>query len=394
MNGILQQLTPQTLARALGLATLVLLVTCITFIFTAGTAHAATYTWSGTTDGDWNDASNWGGSGPPTDGDDLIFSGITNPVTNNDLAAGTDIAGIQFTNSGNGENFTLAGNAIDLTGDITTTANASNDGIGQLDTISLDIQLTGGDRTFTTNWLDVNDRHDLTVSGIISEDASARALIKEGSAYLYLTGDNTYTGATTINSGRLYLGNGGTTGSLDTASAISIASGAAFEIWQTDTVTQGTDFSGAAITGAGQLRKSGAGTLILNTANSYSGGTAINAGTLNFQNSEALGTGRVDLFGGGVLEFGANSLDLSENVRASNNAGNRIIRLDLAGTNTGTLSGTLDIRRTAAGEFDIDVGLNDTLTVSNPIVTQAGGGAGLTKEGDGTLSISGSSTYV
>ncbi len=193
----------------------------------AETAQAAPLTWSGTTDGDWNDATNWGGSGPPTNGDDLIFSGTSNATTNNDLAAGTDIAGIQFTNSGNGQNFTLAGNAIDLTGNITTTAPAANN-TDLLDTISLNMQLTGGDRTFTTNLFDGNDRHDIDVSGVISEDGSARSLIKEGSSFLYLTGANTYTGATTINGGRLYLGRNTTTGTLDTASAISIASGASF----------------------------------------------------------------------------------------------------------------------------------------------------------------------
>jgi fibronectin-binding autotransporter adhesin len=70
-----------------------------------------------------------------------------------------------------------------------------------------------------------------------------------------------------------------------------------------------------------------------------------------------------------------------------------MIRLDLAGTTSGTLSGELDIRRDTAGECDIDVGTDDTLTVSGAIVTGAGGGAGLTKLGAGSLILTGTTSY-
>ena len=153
-------------------------------------------------------------------------------------------------------------------------------------------------------------------------------------------------------------------------------------------------FSGDAIAGSGTLTKDGTGTLTLSATNTYSGGTDILGGTLEFQNNDALGTARIDLGGGGVLQFGVNALNLSEAVRAQNDAGNRIIRLDLAGSNSGTLSGTLDIRRTVAGEFDIDVGTDDTLTVTGTIESQTPGGAGLTKEGDGQLNLSTANSYT
>ncbi|MGX5799737.1 autotransporter domain-containing protein [Bradyrhizobium sp. Arg314] len=49
------------------------------------------------------------------------------------------------------------------------------------------------------------------------------------------------------------------------------------------------------------LTKTGGGTLTLDNANTYTGGTTINAGTLNIGNMGALGTGEVTLTGGGAL---------------------------------------------------------------------------------------------
>jgi autotransporter-associated beta strand protein len=61
-----------------------------------------------------------------------------------------------------------------------------------------------------------------------------------------------------------------------------------------DAVVQGTDFSGAAITGAGKFLQAGTGTTTLNIASTYSGGTLI--ATVD----GALGTGNVSLLAGTV----------------------------------------------------------------------------------------------
>ena len=214
---------------------------------------------------------------------------------------------------------------------------------------------------------------DITIGGVISEDGTARSLIKSGSNTLSLTGASTYTGTTDINAGKLQLGNGGTTGSLSTSSAIDIAAGAAFMVNRTDTVTQGTDFSTAAITGAGFVVNAGDGTLVLG-ANSHTGGARLGydnndtesaTRVIQVTDSSALGTGTLGFYKSGTFELGADALTISNNVFSGNYSapGNdKIIKLDLAGTNSGTLSGNIDTRGSNFESFEVEVGAADTLT--------------------------------
>ena len=86
-------------------------------------------------------------------------------------------------------------------------------------------------------------------------------------------------GSTAISAGTLQVGNGGTTGSLPSGSVITDNGTLVFDLGSA--VTQGTNFSGAGITGSGSLTQAGSGSLVLNAANAYSGGTTITAGTLS-----------------------------------------------------------------------------------------------------------------
>jgi autotransporter-associated beta strand protein len=56
----------------------------------------------------------------------------------------------------------------------------------------------------------------------------------------------------------------------------------------------------------GSLVKVGAGTITLSGANSYTGGTTINAGILEAANNQALGNGRVTVNSGGSLQVDSN----------------------------------------------------------------------------------------
>jgi len=125
-------------------------------------------------------------------------------------------------------------------------------------------------------------------SGAIAGGGATGALTKAGLSTLILSGGNGYTGATTISAGTLQLGNGGTTGSLSTSSAIT--NNANLTINRSNAVSQGTDFSGAAISGTGSFTQAGAGTTTLTAANDYTGATFISGGTLALSGSGTINT--------------------------------------------------------------------------------------------------------
>jgi len=140
--------------------------------------------------------------------------------------------------------------------------------------------------------LALNNTGSNTIGAAIVDRTTATSLSLSGSGTVILGGTNTYTGGTTINSGSTLsvsaddnLGgaaggvtfNGGTlasTGTFATARAMTInASGGNIGVSSANAVT-----ASAVISGAGALTVSDAGTLILTNANTYTGGTTINAG--------------------------------------------------------------------------------------------------------------------
>ncbi|MRN68044.1 autotransporter-associated beta strand repeat-containing protein, partial [Brucella sp. 10RB9213] len=147
----------------------------------------------------------------------------------------------------------------------------------------------------------VNRSDAIGLSGVISGTGS---LTKRSIGTLTLSGANTYTGGTTLTGGTLAaasdsnLGgasggltfNGGTlrvvgTGWTSTNRAVSLQAGGAFNI---DNAANNFAVM-QSVTGVGGLTKSGAGTLTLSGANSYTGGTTVTAGTLAVANDNNLG---------------------------------------------------------------------------------------------------------
>jgi autotransporter-associated beta strand protein len=119
-----------------------------------------------------------------------------------------------------------------------------------------------------------------------------RALIKYGIGTLTIAGDATYTGGTTINAGTLQLGNGGTSGSI----LGNVLNNGVFAINRADTFT----FDGV-ISGTGAFQQNGTGTTVLTADNTYTGGTTINAGTLQLGNGGTSGSILGNVLNNGVF---------------------------------------------------------------------------------------------
>lgn len=177
-----------------------------------------------------------------------------------------------------------------------------------------------------------NSTGTFTLSGIVS---GSGGLTKAGSATgtLLLNAANIYMGTTTVSAGILQLGNGGTTGSLSTASGI--VTNGTFRINRSNAVVQGVDFSGSGISGTGVFSQAGAGSTTLNVANTYAGGTTISAGMLFATADGALGSGNVSLTASGVsltLQGGVTSQYISNNATLSMVTGSTA-NLNFIGTN-------------------------------------------------------------
>ena len=108
-----------------------------------------------------------------------------------------------------------------------------------------------------------------------------RPLIKYGTGTLLITGAATYTGGTTIEDGVLQLGNGGAGGSI----LGNVSNGAVFAVDRSDSYT----FPGT-ISGTGAFMQAGTGTTVLTAKNTYTGGTFITAGTLQFGDGGTTGS--------------------------------------------------------------------------------------------------------
>ena len=109
----------------------------------------------------------------------------------------------------------------------------------------------------------VNRADQMTLPGAISGTGS---LTQAGTGYTILTGENTYSGGTTITNGTLQIGNGGTTGGI----VGNVVDEARLSFNRSDTST----FSGN-VSGSGELANYGPGTTILTGTNTYTGGTRV-----------------------------------------------------------------------------------------------------------------------
>jgi fibronectin-binding autotransporter adhesin len=275
---------------------------------------------------------------------------------------------------------------------------------------------------------------DATLTGDL---AGVRGLAKFGANTLTVTGDNSYSGATTVFAGTLAIGDGGTSGTLPGNAAVTGT--LAFD--RADDVTYSSTISGT-----GAMVKRGAGTLTLTGASTYTGGTTVAAGTLAFGTGGSTGTsGTVTVQSGATLRFDRNDTWGNQSTAAT-----PIVTIDAGGTvqsnnfyttlinpvfNGGTLQandgvnanfptfglrGTVAVNATAGGSQITSSGVGDfntvaigtgsaggtttfnvadgaaaaDLTVAAPLTNLGGVASNLVKSGAGTMAVTAASRYT
>lgn len=374
-------------------------------------SSAQQYYWNGDQDALWNTNNsgntNWlnapAGTDPgsvPFITDDVFLTANSAINLSTTLGQNFSINSLTFTGAGTSN---TAGSSI---GGNTLTLNAGQ-GAG------ITVQTGSGANSISSavvlaasqTWTN-NATNPLTVSGVISGPGSSNLTIA-GTGRIIMSNANTYTGTTTINPGAtLQLGAGGTTGSLDPTSDITVNGTLRFN--RSNTMTQGTDFDGV-LNGTGTVVQAGSGTTILNTANGFSGGLEINAGTLSVSADNNMGAASVQptFTGNGatlaVTTGFTSPRDYALNMPASTDLATINVAASQTLTSTGTITGTgglvkaggglLDLTTTGAGAYDFDGGVtinSGELRVGTGAILDSGMGAtGVVVNAGGTLSGSG-----
>ncbi|MEI6674288.1 MAG: autotransporter-associated beta strand repeat-containing protein, partial [Verrucomicrobiota bacterium] len=343
----------------------------------------------------------------------------------------TDSGANQVIGSGVGSVLTLAGGSAALT------YSATNNPLGATLAVTA-LSLNSAEQTLTIG-NSSSASEDLTISSVIQNGS----LTKAGAGTLALYGTNTYSGATTLNAGTLSVGadanlgaanplvfNGGTlqiTGTALTSYAagkigthpVTLTPGQSLSL-DINEVSNVFTISQILNQGAGGLTKLGEGTVRLAAANTYTGLTTVNGGTLQLGVNNALPAGNavvvnsttayqsasLDLnghaltLGGGLTLGGAGATDSSSSLVIGSGAGS-VLTLS-GGANALTYSAasnflgakisvtTIDLN---GGEQSFAIG-DSSADVDDLIISSVIRNGALTKTGAGALRLEGANTFT
>lgn len=312
-----------------------------------------------------------------------VSTGITNLTGAGAITVATSIginAGGTLTSDGNG---------------ITDTATVSNSGTFTITGAETIGGLTGAGTTnltganLTTGNASIN-----TFSGTMQ---GTGGLVVQGTNETALSGTNTFSGGTTINSGTLSLANDGsnlsdtglvtvnapgtlllvgdeTIGAVQGSGAVNIFSGVL-----TTGDASSTTLSGN-ITGAGSLVKQGAGTFTV--SGNVATNATVNAGTLALSGTNTMtsitvdGTGRLRLLSNAAAGGASGQITTTGSVISYGNGVNSATPINLNSNTT-----------------QLEVLAADSATQSG-IISETGGARPIEKIGTGTLTLSGANTYT
>jgi fibronectin-binding autotransporter adhesin len=288
---------------------------------------------------------------------------------------------------------TDAATALTLSGNLSGAGSLTKDGAGDLIIIG-NAAYTGG-TTITAGTLQIGNGNTTgTITGPIvnnsvlafnragvitvpGEISGSGAVNQIGPGTTIFTGDNTYTGLTTISAGTLQLGDGGTTGSV------------VGDIVNNSVLTfnrAGTLSMPGLISGTGVVNQNGPGVTILSNNNSYTGTTTVTAGTLLVNGNQSAATGPTFVNGGTLGGSGtiggsvtvANGGHIAPGGAPGNVVGNLTIQQNLSLSSGSVLDFNFGLANSPGGP------LNDLLTV----------GGNLTLAGTLNVSVSPGGTFL
>jgi uncharacterized repeat protein (TIGR01451 family) len=339
-------------------------------------------------------------------GDTTVSAGALELLAGNTLAYGSGYGDVVMNPSVGTATINLAGNSQNFNGLSSNGAGASV------------VEGGSGTPVLTVG----NNNAGGSFGGVLQNTAGTLALTKTGSGTLTLSGANTYGGPTLIQAGTVRIQNsaGLGVGNFDATSWTIISSGASLEIDGSLTCSEFMHVQGTGVSGNGAIRaisgdstltqpiafdadatigvesdatletsaglynndatarsltKVGGGTLTLSGANTYSGNTILNAGTLNL----------------GVAETAGTSGPLGNSVAA--NPGSIVLNggtLQYSAANQNDYSGRFS---TASGQ-DYNIDVNGQSVSFDTALTSGGGSLQLMETaGGGILILTGTNTY-
>lgn len=281
--------------------------------------------------------------------------------------------------------------------------------------------------------LTLNSSGAITQTGVIS---GTGALNKLGSGTLTLSQTNSYSGGTSINggtisvatlpsaagnstigTGNLSIDNGGmlsyTGANVTFNRAITVGSGggtiqSTSAVVRTLTLSGGISNSGAltfdttgaaptnitlatsALSGVGSVIKTGLGILTFGVANTYTGTTLVDAGTLRLTNLNGLGSGATQSSSTSVTSGATLNMNFATAILGNTNP------ITLNGTGVGGAGALIASSSTETLSNNIILASNATIGGANNMVLNGviSGGFDLTKVGAGTITLGGSNIYT
>ncbi|EBR0196371.1 fibronectin-binding autotransporter adhesin ShdA [Salmonella enterica subsp. enterica serovar Bonn] len=248
--------------------------------------------------------SNWDGKTLFKEGDGtLVLSSTANDFGNTDINGGTlianDAAALGSGDVAIAENAKLELSQGTLDNNVTGEGQIVKSGSDEL-IVTGDNNYSGGTTiiggTLTADHADSLGTGAVANSGVLQVGegelentlSGTGSLVKTGTGELTLSGDNTYSGGTTIAGGTL------TADHADSLGTGAIANSGVLQVGEGELENT--------LSGSGSLVKTGTGELTLSGDNSYSGATTITDGTLIAANVNALGSGNIDNSGTLMLD--------------------------------------------------------------------------------------------